>query len=340
MRRNWRDAWQDALYGPDGFFGRGERPAAHFRTAPLVGPEFAEAVLALLDRVDAGLDRPSRLDFVDVGAGGGELATAVAERAPAALRRRLRVVAVEIRPPDKGNPAVTWRGEPPEEVTGLLVGHEWLDAVPCPVTTVHCGQIVHVAVDSLGGEGIGEPVSERHRAWLERWWPTRAEGERAEAGVERDLAWADTVRRVRAGAALAVDYGHRKADRLAGRHRAGTLAAYRGGQLVRPVPDGTCDITAHVAMDACAAAGAAAGATSSALVGQRDALAALGLDETPPPAALAVSNPTAWLSATARAGRVAELRDATGLGRFGWLLQTTAGAGAEELLPGLPPWHP
>nr|BFF01580.1 SAM-dependent methyltransferase [Streptoalloteichus tenebrarius] len=340
VARDWQRAWQDALYGPEGFFRRGERPSAHFRTAPLVGPEFAEAVLALLDRVDAGLGRPERLDFVDVGAGGGELAAAVADLAPVALRRRLRVVAVEVRPPDEGPAAVDWRREPPEEVTGLVLGHEWLDAVPCPVVTLHCGQICHVTVDSEGREGVGDPVSDAHRAWLDRWWPLWTEGQRAEAGVERDAAWADAVRRVRAGAALAVDYGHRRADRVGGRHRSGTLAAFRGGRSVRPVPDGSRDITAHVALDACLDAGTRAGASSGVLVGQREALAALGLTGTAPPPALAATDPAGWLAATARAGRVAELRDPTGLGRFGWLLQTTAGARAEELLPGLPPWRP
>ncbi|NUS63147.1 MAG: hypothetical protein HOQ46_05795, partial [Saccharothrix sp.] len=77
--------WREALYGPSGFFTRGEVPADHFRTAPLVGPELAEALLVLLDRVDFALGRPARLEFVDVGAGGGELAGAVRSLASGSL---------------------------------------------------------------------------------------------------------------------------------------------------------------------------------------------------------------------------------------------------------------
>ena len=50
---DWEAAWHAALYGPAGFFARGEKPSAHFRTSPLVGPELAEALLTLLGRVDA-----------------------------------------------------------------------------------------------------------------------------------------------------------------------------------------------------------------------------------------------------------------------------------------------
>ena len=39
----WREAWQEALYGPDGFFVT-SRPADHFRTAVTASGLFAEAV--------------------------------------------------------------------------------------------------------------------------------------------------------------------------------------------------------------------------------------------------------------------------------------------------------
>src|SRR5690349_14245586 len=92
-------AWHAALYGPGGFFARGEKPSAHFRTSPLVGPELAEALLVLLARVDAALGSPPVVDFVDVGAGGGELAFAVRRLASGSLAARLRVTAVELGPP-------------------------------------------------------------------------------------------------------------------------------------------------------------------------------------------------------------------------------------------------
>jgi len=35
---SWRQAMQAALYGPAGFYARGERPAWHFRTSVHVSP--------------------------------------------------------------------------------------------------------------------------------------------------------------------------------------------------------------------------------------------------------------------------------------------------------------
>ncbi|HEX6340800.1 SAM-dependent methyltransferase [Umezawaea sp.] len=296
--------WWDALYGPGGFFARGELPARHFRTSPLVGPELAEALLVLLARVDTALGEPAALDFVDVGAGGGELAGAVRALATGDLARRLRVTAVDLGPA-RSVPGVRWRRDLPATAVGLLVGHEWLDAVPCPVV-----------------EGPSEDP------WLRSWWPVEA-GERAEVGSPRDEAWADAVGRVR-GAALAVDYGHLRADRAAGRYRAGTLAGYRDGRRVEPVLDGSCDVTAHVALDACAAAAGG----DHVLVSQRDALGVLL------PEVVAGGSPLDWLDATARNGRVAELRAVGGLGDFGWLLHATGGVRTADLLPPLPAWRP
>ena len=114
------------------------------------------------------------------------------------------------------------------------------------------------------------------------------------------------VARVDRGLAVAIDYGHVQAERRT------TLTGYRGGQQVPPVPDGSCDLTAHVAVDACAAA------TGARLMTQRAALTALGLTDDPPDRRL----PTAdYLAALQRAGQAAELRDPRGLGGFSWLVQ-------------------
>ncbi|MFI9381255.1 SAM-dependent methyltransferase [Kutzneria sp. NPDC052558] len=303
---DWPRAWRAALYGPLGFFARGSRPADHFRTSPLVGPELAEAVVELLDRVDVALDRPNRLDLVDVGAGGGELAAQVFALGKR-FGGRLRVRAVElVRPPLPAG--VDWSAELPDQVTGLVIAHEWLDSLPCRVVQRHEGRIREVHVASDGTESLGAEVSS---PWLDQWWPLSVDGQRAEIGDPRDAAWADLVARVAAGAALAVDYGH-----FAGaRPFAGSLTGYRAGRQVPPAPDGSCDITAHVAFDAVAAA-----AGPCELVTQREALAALGIAEEAPAAGLAAQDPLGWLAGASRAGRIAELRDPAGLGGFHWLL--------------------
>ena len=67
----WREAMHAALYGPGGFYARGEPPARHFRTSVHVSPSYAAAIRELLRQVDAGLGHPGRIDLVDVGAGRG-----------------------------------------------------------------------------------------------------------------------------------------------------------------------------------------------------------------------------------------------------------------------------
>ncbi|MYX97219.1 hypothetical protein GT045_20945 [Streptomyces sp. SID486] len=215
-------------------------------------PLFARAVARLLCRVDAALGRPAVLDFVDMGAGRGELVSGVLAALPADVAARARGHAVEIADRPAGlDERITWRSELPDAVTGLLFANEWLDNVPVDVVEVDSAgvpRLVLVARD--GSERLGEPVAGAQADWLARWWPLPAEeGLRAEIGLPRDLAWASAVDRVVRGLAVAVDYAHT----LDTRPPFGTLTGFREGRETPPVPDGSCDITAHVALDACAA---------------------------------------------------------------------------------------
>jgi SAM-dependent MidA family methyltransferase len=303
--RTWRAAMTDALYGPRGFYrGSGPGPAGHFRTSVHASPLFAEALLRLARQ--CGLTT-----VVDVGAGRGELLLAMRRLDPG-----VGLLAVEVADRPDGLPAdVDWLAELPATEGALVVANEWLDDVPLEVVelTRDGPRLVEVATD--GRERLGPAPAEADREWLERWWPGAGPGSRAEVGRSRDEAWAAVVSSVRRGVALAVDYAH---DRWA-RPPDGTLAAYRSGRRVPPVPDGSCDITAHVALDSCAAAGERAGATSTVLTTQAAALARLGLGGDA--GADAGGGPAAQLAALARRGAVAELTDPGGLGGFGWLLQ-------------------
>ena len=281
--RAWSEAWHDALYGDEGFFLRSV-PAEHFRTNVAV-PLFAEAVRRLADRVDAELGHPDPFDVVDVGAGRGELLLALGE-----VPARWRLTGVDLAPADV---PFRWTSRIPS-LTGLLIANEWLDDVPLDV--LEDGRLVLVHPD--GNESAGAPLASE---WADRWWPG---GGRVEVGAPRDLAWAAAVARVRRGVAVAVDYGHTVADRRA------TLTGYRSGRQVPPVPDGSCDLTAHVALDACAAA------TGAVLVPQHQALTALGVSARLP----AADDPSYPLSLV-RASQARELLDPEGLGGFGWLVQ-------------------
>ncbi|NUS88402.1 MAG: hypothetical protein HOY75_38300 [Streptomyces sp.] len=384
----WRDAAEHALYGPEGFFRRTEGPAGHFRTSVHASPRYAAAVAELLARVDRALGHPDELALVDVGAGRGELLTGVlacaagvAEGQGSGLAERLRPYAVERAPRPPGlDPRITWLGdlgELPRDgrdgfdgfdgLDGLLFANEWLDNVPVDVAETDADgawRRVLVAPED-GAERLGERVGGADADWLARWWPSAGDsadepGLRAEIGRPRDEAWAEAVRALRSGLAVAVDYAHERGARPP----FGTLTGFREGREVRPVPDGSCDLTAHVALDACAAAGEAALRGAATLRGeatlrrmadpthedhspadpslapvtlpQRDALRALGVEGRRPPLALATADPAAYVRALSAAGEAAELLDPAGLGGFTWLLQPTVAACGGLLGPGRP----
>ncbi|MFJ4581256.1 SAM-dependent methyltransferase [Streptomyces echinatus] len=333
--RGWRAAAETALYGPGGFYRRPEGPAGHFRTSVHASPLFARAVAGLLCRVDGALGRPAVLDFVDMGAGRGELVTGVLAALPADVAARVRAYAVDVADRPAGLDArITWLRELPDEVSGLLFANEWLDNVPVDVVEVDSAGVPRlVLVTEDGSERLGEPVTGEEAGWLARWWPLPAEeGLRAEIGLPRDRAWGAAVGRVVRGLAVAVDYAHT----AGARPPFGTLTGFREGRETAPVPDGSCDITAHVALDACAVAPAtprtpsgtaretgerARELSGARLLTQRAALHALGLTGARPALALASTDPAAYVRALASAGEAAELTAPGGLGDFGWLLQ-------------------
>lgn len=324
----WRLAWHEALYGAGGFYRRPEGPAGHFTTSangPLAEP-FARAMGVLIDR-----EQVCRV--VDLGCGRGELLHHLAE-----LRPDLALVGVDVvdRPP--GLPAsVRWLRSPggaglPEELADLgdtlVLAHEWLDVVPCTIAEVDDeGALREVLVDpATGREALGDPLEPEEADWVARWWPparvaagasgrgggcgtSRSDvaGRRVEIGRSRDEAYAAVLARVDSGLVLAVDYGHDRASRPAG----GSLAAFRDGVEVRPVPDGSCDITAHVALDSLGADHVAT---------QREWLRELGLTGARPATEIAHADPTGYLAELSRANAAAVLRDPSGLGGFGWAI--------------------
>ncbi|MGC9381316.1 SAM-dependent methyltransferase [Streptomyces sp. MH13] len=341
--RSWREATQDALYGPAGFYRGPEGPAGHFRTSVHASPLFAGAVARLLCRVDEALGRPAALDFVDMAAGRGELVTGVLAALPADVAARTRAYAVEVAGrPDGLDHRIEWLGEPPPGTTGLLFANEWLDNVPVEVAEVDSAGVARrVLVRDDGTERLGEPVDGAEAAWLARWWPLPGEeGLRAEIGLPRDTAWASAVSTLDAGLAVAADYAHTVDDRPP----FGTLTGFRAGRETPPVPDGSCDITAHVALDACAASHTARctpeHTPSGALLRpQREALRALGVAGARPPLALASTDPAAYVRALAAASQAAELIAPGGLGGLGdfrWLIQPVGPVDAAALLVDVP----
>lgn len=321
--RGWREAAEAALYGDGGFYRSPEGPAGHFRTSVHASSLFASAVARLLVETARELDTGS-VDLVDLGAGRGELLTGALAALPAAGAGDLdvRAYGVELAARPAGlDPRIEWCAEPPRGTYGLLFANEWLDNVPTEVVeTDEDGVDRYVLVRTAdGAERLGDPVTGADAEWLRRWWPSAGPGGRAEIGRPRDEAWAGAVSSLAGGLAVAVDYAHAREARPP----FGTLTGFRSGREVRPVPDGTCDLTSHVALDACAAA-AGADAPPEVLT-QREALRRLGVDGARPPLSLASADPAGYVRALASAGEAAELTARGGLGDFGWLMQRKDG---------------
>jgi SAM-dependent MidA family methyltransferase len=262
--RTWFDAWVESAYGADGFW-RMHSPEEHFRTASTSGPMIAQLLAALADRHD------EITSVIDVGAGNGRLLGELS-----AIRPDLHLLGIDLRTRPKGLAAqVSWAqdlwdvrygcwtsGEAgaalaqPEPV--MIICCEWLDDLPCPVVAQHADGWREVIVNDDGQEQAGPRLEGEQLAWADRWWPG---GERAEIGLTRDRAWVELVKMIieRGGCALMIDYGH-----AAGRRPvSGSLAAYRDGRALEPVPGTSVNLTAHVAVDAVRAAGEEVGATTA-----------------------------------------------------------------------------
>jgi len=303
-------AWDQALYGERGFYRQVAGPAGHFSTAsqgvPQIGELLARAVLELM--ATEGLDT-----FVDVGCGRGELLEQVHRLGP-----HVRCIGVDIVARPQLSEPIGWFQSPggrqlPDELDALTdtlaFANEWLDVVPCPVGEMdEDGELREVLVNAASGEErLGDPVSGTDRLWCQWFWPIdRLEpGDRLEIGETRDTAWDDLVSRVASGLAVAVDYGHT----IDSRPPAGTLTGFKQGRQVLPVPDGSCDLTAHVSMDSL---------THDELVDQRTALRQLGISGQTPPHDLARRDPAAYLQGLSTASAATALMAKGGLGDFLW----------------------
>jgi SAM-dependent MidA family methyltransferase len=302
-----RAAWDAALYGANGFY-RVERPGAHFRTSAHVAGDFAAAVLAVAHRAGA-------MTVVDVGAGEGELLTALRELDP-----DLGLVGVDIRPRPAGlPPTVDWLRSEADTASvaaaangrALLIANELLDNVPCDLVELADDGLRDVEVEAASGrDRIGGPADPAVAAWTQRWWPLDVVGQRAVAGLARDALWERLCAGIDDGVCVAVDYGHVLAERPGG----GALRSYRGGRERRLAFDARHDITADVAVDSVASA------VGARLARQRQVVEGLVPAAQRPGLELARSDPTGYLRRLSAAGDRRELVESGGLGDFWWIV--------------------
>lgn len=271
-------AWRNAAHGGLGFYGAAHgRAEDHFTTSVMSSDAVARRVIdlalpALLEVAASG----TPLTVTDVGAADGTLLRQLRQWWPDALRPLTTWRGLDVRPRPTGlDSDIEWRaGDVADTVSrlspgaGLVVAHELLDDIPCDIVeTDDDGALRLVLVDPVSGIQSLGPMLDDHGAcarlgvdgkamsdWCSRWWPRREPAARIEVGSSRDEVWRQVSSLVTDGVRVAVDYAHVTDERARGDWDGGTLTAYRDGRLVSPRPVGTCNITAHVALDACAAA--------------------------------------------------------------------------------------
>lgn len=289
-------AWSDAWMRANTEFYENNRPEGHFATSVELADQIARALAELIVQER---DRHHDREFVviDVGSGSGRLLEQLRPR----LASDVHLLGIDMRERPPHLPIdFQWRqvilSEDSDDVTGIgtdvagvLIAHEFLDDIPCDVVEFDDDLSPHlVLVDpQTGAEELGprldDPAAatllEAHRpseiqAWIDTWWPATRAGGRREVGLARQRLWSTLIRSVRTGCAVAIDYAHTRADRAAGIWDAGTLKGFSSGRPRRPVPDGSVNITAHVALDSLAS-------PSARLISQAEILGTSSLSSWP-----------------------------------------------------------
>jgi SAM-dependent MidA family methyltransferase len=320
---------QAALYEPGlGYYSGGAvkfGPAGDFVTAPEISPLFAACLARQCAQWFGHL--PQRIH--EFGAGSGALAADLLlelERLGHAeldyrivelsgeLRERQRRT-IEARAPALAG-RVQWLDRWPDEIEGVVLGNELLDAIPARLFRLRDGQVlergvgleegdargaaVHGAV-TAGAASAGGATAGVRFGWRERPadpafaaavrarlaapiaeagadWPDNYESELG----EQAQAWvAELAGRLRHGALLLVDYGFPAREYYHPQRRLGTLMCHyrhiaHGDPFLLP---GLQDLTVHVDFSAVAQAAAGAGLDLLGYTSQAALLFNLGLVE-------------------------------------------------------------
>ena len=258
-----------ALYAPGlGYYASasrkfGQMPASgsDFVTAPELTPLFGRTLAV---QVAEALDRTGTRELWEFGAGTGALALQLLDTLGERIARyRIVDLSGTLRDRQQQTLArhagkVEWLAELPEEMHGVVVGNEVLDAMPVQVLVRKGGQW-HERGVVRQGDGF---------AWADRPTDLRPPVEVAgahdyltEIHPQAEAFVATLADRLKQGAAFFIDYGFPEAEYYHPQRHMGTVMCHRGHQADGdPLADvGAKDITAHVNFTGVALAGQDAG---------------------------------------------------------------------------------
>jgi SAM-dependent MidA family methyltransferase len=245
-----------ALYAPGmGYYARGSRQfglmpssGSDFVTAPELSPLFGRA---LARQVAQALQASQSHDVYEFGAGSGALAEQLLDALGEAVQRYTIIDlsgALRQRQRERLQPyahKVRWLDAWPDEMHGVVVGNEVLDAMPV--------QLLYF--DGTAWQERGVVWHGEGFAWGDR--PTELRpphagpfvpGTVTEIHPQAEAFIASLADRLKQGAAFLIDYGFPEAEYYHPQRTGGTLMCHRAHQAdADPLADvGDKDITAHV----------------------------------------------------------------------------------------------
>jgi SAM-dependent MidA family methyltransferase len=319
-----------ALYAPGlGYYAAGATKlgaAGDFVTAPEMTPLFASALAA---QVAAVLAATERREIVELGGGSGRLAADLLNALASRDALPSRYAILELSPDLRGRQRallardagahlarVAWLDTLPDAIDGAVLANEVLDALPVQIAVRRGGDWHERGVRIVSATGRLEwserPAPERLAALAAGRFPD-CDDYASEINLRAEALVEDMARRIRAGAALFVDYGFPRAEYYHPQRNSGTLMChYRHRAHADPFAwPGLTDITAHVDFTAMAEAGARGGLEVAGYAAQApfllgcgilDALAAVGVPDSP--AYIRAAGPVQKLLAPAEMGEL------------------------------------
>jgi SAM-dependent MidA family methyltransferase len=291
-----------ALYAPGlGYYAKSDRQfgampqsGSDFVTAPELSPLFGQALARQVAQV---LDAAQADTVFEFGAGSGALAEQVLKALGARVQRyKIVDVSGALRQRQQQRLAafgerVQWLDQWPDEICGVVLGNEVLDAMPV--------QLLHWDGQAWAERGVAEQGGQL--VWADRPTDLRPPGAQAlaqnnahaSAHSGRHFSAGTTVEihpqaeafmrslaeRLQCGAAFFIDYGFPEAEYYHPQRTGGTLMCHRGHLSdTNPLVDvGDKDITAHVNFSAVALAAQDAGLHVLGYTTQAHALINCGL---------------------------------------------------------------
>ena len=242
-------------------FGSMPASGSDFVTAPELSPLFGQT---LARQVAQALQATGTGEVWEFGAGSGALAAQLLEALGNSVRRYAIVeVSGSLRERQRERlqafaGRVVWADALPDQMQGVVVGNEVLDAMPV--------QLLHF--DASGWQERGVVVHGNGLAWGDR--PTALSapfdmqpphGTVTEVHPQAEAFIATLAERLTRGAAFFIDYGFPQAEYYHPQRTGGTLMCHRAHRVdTDPLVElGLKDITAHVNFSAIALAGQGAG---------------------------------------------------------------------------------